>query len=179
MKQLAYALIAAGICAVGAFTALPTQAQTTSQTSSAALSNAAPLNAAPSSTSQTQAIDFPVNLNTATDEQILAIPGTGQRFLREFKEYRPYINVEQFKREMGKYINIDQVNQWLEYVFVPTNPNTATEAQLMALKGVDDTMAKYIVAGRSYKDWAVLKAALTKKYDAKTVSALERYWTFK
>ncbi len=164
MKQLAYALIAAGVCAVGAFTTLPTLAQTTAQTSSS---------------TQTQAIDFPVNLNTATDEQILAIPGTGQRFLREFKEYRPYINVEQFKREMGKYINIDQVNQWLGYVFVPTNPNTATEAQLMALKGVDDAMAKYIVAGRSYKDWAALKAVLTKKHDAKTVAALERYWTFK
>jgi DNA uptake protein ComE-like DNA-binding protein len=169
MKQLAYALIAAGVCAAGAFTTLPTQAQTTAQTSSAA----------PSSTSQTQAIDFPVNLNTATDEQILAIPGTGQRFLREFKEYRPYVNVEQFKREMGKYINIDQVNQWLAYVFVPTNPNTATETQLLALKGVDDAMAKSIVAGRSYKDWAALKAVLTKKYDAKTVAALERYWTFK
>jgi DNA uptake protein ComE-like DNA-binding protein len=164
MKQLAYALIAAGICAAGAFTTLPTQAQTTSQTSS---------------TAQTQAIDFPVNLNTATDEQLLAIPGTGQRFLREFKEYRPYINVEQFKREMGKYINIDQVNQWLGYVFVPTNPNTATEAQLLALKGVDDAMAKYIVAGRSYKDWAAMKAVLAKKYDAKTLAALERYWTFK
>jgi hypothetical protein len=36
MKQLAYALIAAGVCAAGAFTTLPTQAQTTAQTSSAA-----------------------------------------------------------------------------------------------------------------------------------------------
>jgi DNA uptake protein ComE-like DNA-binding protein len=170
MKQLAYALIAAGICAAGAFSLPPTQAQTTTQTSSAAQT---------SSATQTQAIDFPVNLNTATDEQILAIPGTGQRFLREFKEYRPYTNADQFKREMGKYISIDQINQWLQYVFVPTNPNTATEAQLMALKGVDDAMAKFIVAGRSYKDWAALKATLAKKYDAKTVAALERYWTFK
>ena len=31
-----------------------------------------------------------VNINTATDAQILAIPGMGPRMLREFKEYRPY-----------------------------------------------------------------------------------------
>ena len=124
-------------------------------------------------------MDFPINLNTATDEQILAVPGTGQRMLREFKEYRPYINVDQFRRELGKYVDADQINQWLQYVFVPTNPNTATEAQLSALKGVDETMAKYIVSNRSYKDWAALKAALAKKYDAKTIAVLERYWSFK
>lgn len=162
MKQLAYALIAAGVCSLGAMAALPTQAQTTTQTGA-----------------QVQAVDFPINLNTATDEQLLAVPGTGQSSLREFKEYRPYINVDQFRRELGKYVNADQVNQWLQYVFVPTNPNAATEAQLMALKGLDDAMAKYIIANRSYKDWAALKVWLVKKYDAKTVAALERYWSFK
>jgi DNA uptake protein ComE-like DNA-binding protein len=164
MKQLAYALIAAGLCSLGAITTLPTQAQTSSQTSSAV---------------QVQTVDFPINLNTATDEQLLAVPGTGQRMLREFKEYRPYINVDQFKRELGKYVNADQITQWLGYVFVPTNPNTATEAQLTALKGVDEAMAKYIVGNRSYKDWAALRAVLSKKYDTKNLAALERYWTFK
>lgn len=159
MKQLAYALIAAGVCSLGAFTVLPALAQTSS--------------------TQVQTVDFPINLNTATDAEILAVPGTGPRFLREFKEYRPYVNADQFKRELGKYVNIDQVNQWLQYVFVPTNPNTATEAQLTALKGVDKAMSDYIIASRSYKDWAALKAALAKKYDAKTVAALERYWSFK
>ena len=165
MKQLAYALIAAGVCSLGALTALPTQAQTSSQTTT--------------QTAQVQAVDFPINLNTATDTEILAVPGTGQRMLREFKEYRPYINVDQFRRELGKYVDADQINQWLGYVFVPTNPNTATEAQLTALKGVDEAMAKYIVSSRSYKDISALKAVLAKKYDAKTVAALERYWTFK
>jgi DNA uptake protein ComE-like DNA-binding protein len=30
----------------------------------------------------------PINLNTATDEEILLIPGIGNRMLHEFKEYR-------------------------------------------------------------------------------------------
>lgn len=124
------------------------------------------------------AVDFPVNLNIATDAQLLAVPNTGPRMLREFKEYRPYANVEQFRRELGKYVDQAQVTAWLQYVFVPTNPNTATEAQLTALKGVDRAMAEYIVAGRSYKDAAAIKAHLLKKYGSAEVAKLERYWTF-
>ena len=124
------------------------------------------------------AVDFPINLNTATDAQILAVPNTGPRMLREFKEYRPYATVEQFKRELGKYVDQAQVTTWLQYVFVPTNPNTASEAQLTALKGIDKEMATYIIANRSYKDAAAIKAALLKKYKAEDVAKLERYWAF-
>lgn len=49
-----------------------------------------------------------LNLNTATDEEILAIPGIGKRMLHEFKEYRPYKSIEQFRREIGKYIDKDK-----------------------------------------------------------------------
>jgi DNA uptake protein ComE-like DNA-binding protein len=45
-----------------------------------------------------------IKLNSATDDEILKIPGIGQRMLREFKEYRPYKSVEQFRKEIGKYI---------------------------------------------------------------------------
>jgi DNA uptake protein ComE-like DNA-binding protein len=44
----------------------------------------------------------PINLNTATDEEILLIPNLGNRMLREFKEYRPYKAMDQFRREIGK-----------------------------------------------------------------------------
>src|SRR5262245_9471562 len=48
-----------------------------------------------------QYVFVPVNLNTATDEEILSIPAQQpQRFLREFKEYRPYTSIEQFHKEM-------------------------------------------------------------------------------
>ena len=49
-----------------------------------------------------------LNLNTATDEEILAIPGIGKRMLHEFKEYRPYKSMDQFRREIGKYIDRDK-----------------------------------------------------------------------
>jgi DNA uptake protein ComE-like DNA-binding protein len=49
-----------------------------------------------------------LDLNSATDQEILAIPGIGKRMLHEFKEYRPYKSMEQFRREIGKYIDRDK-----------------------------------------------------------------------
>jgi DNA uptake protein ComE-like DNA-binding protein len=58
----------------------------------------------------------PVNLNTATDAEILTIPGLGQRMLHEFKEYRPYKSIEQFRREIGKYVSKEEVSRLERYV---------------------------------------------------------------
>ena len=61
----------------------------------------------------------PINLNTATDEEILLIPGLGNRMLREFKEYRPYAGLAQFHREIGKYVDNTELARLEQYVFVP------------------------------------------------------------
>jgi DNA uptake protein ComE-like DNA-binding protein len=61
----------------------------------------------------------PINLNTATDEEILLIPGVGNRMLREFKEYRPYAALAQFHREIGKYVDNTELARLEQYVFVP------------------------------------------------------------
>ena len=61
----------------------------------------------------------PINLNTATDEEILLIPGIGNRMLREFKEYRPYVALAQFHREIGKYVDATELARLEQYVFVP------------------------------------------------------------
>jgi len=61
----------------------------------------------------------PINLNTATDEEILLIPGVGTRMLREFKEYRPYTALAQFHREIGKYVDNTELARLEQYVFVP------------------------------------------------------------
>jgi DNA uptake protein ComE-like DNA-binding protein len=58
----------------------------------------------------------PINLNTATDAEILTIPGMGQRMLHEFKEYRPYKSMEQFRREIGKYVSKQEVARLERYV---------------------------------------------------------------
>jgi DNA uptake protein ComE-like DNA-binding protein len=60
----------------------------------------------------------PVALNTATDEEILAIPGVGDRMLHEFKEYRPYKSMEQFRREIGKYVDDKELARLERFVYV-------------------------------------------------------------
>ena len=65
-----------------------------------------------------QYVFVPVNLNTASDADILTIPGVGQRMLHEFKEYRPYKAMEQFRREIGKYVDKREVARLERYVTI-------------------------------------------------------------
>lgn len=60
----------------------------------------------------------PIALNTASDAEILLIPGIGSRMLREFKEYRPFDNIARFRREMGKYVDSTEVARMEKYVRV-------------------------------------------------------------
>ena len=57
-----------------------------------------------------------IDLNNASDEEILLIPGIGDRMLHEFEEYRPYSAIEQFRREMGKYVDDEEVARMEQYV---------------------------------------------------------------
>ena len=63
-----------------------------------------------------QYVFVPINLNSASDGDILSIPGTGKRMLREFKEYRPYTNIEQFRKEIGKYVDKKEVARLEKYL---------------------------------------------------------------
>ena len=63
-----------------------------------------------------QYVFVPIELNTASDQDILSIPGVGPRLLHEFKEYRPYKSIEQFRREIGKYVDKTEVARLERYV---------------------------------------------------------------
>jgi DNA uptake protein ComE-like DNA-binding protein len=65
-----------------------------------------------------QYVFIPVNLNTATDEDILSIPGAGTRMVREFKEYRPWKTKEQFDKEIGKYVGARETARLWRYVVI-------------------------------------------------------------
>ena len=65
-----------------------------------------------------QYVFVPIGLNSASDADILTIPNLGQRMLREFKEYRPYKAIDQFRREMGKYVDNKEVARLERYVVV-------------------------------------------------------------
>lgn len=61
----------------------------------------------------------PLNLNTATLDDIMLIPGMSRRMAAEFREYRPYRSVGQFRHEIGKYVDKTEVKRLESYVFIP------------------------------------------------------------
>jgi DNA uptake protein ComE-like DNA-binding protein len=92
---------------------------TTAVSSTTAMPAPATPNTTASSTSGSSTSGIvPININTATDAQILAIPGVGPRMLREFKEYRPYTSIEQFRREIGKYVDKAEVARLEQYIVI-------------------------------------------------------------
>ncbi|MHA6317797.1 ComEA family DNA-binding protein [Altererythrobacter sp. CAU 1778] len=58
----------------------------------------------------------PVNLNTATKEDIELIPGMTPKMVHEFEEYRPYADMAEFDREIGKYVDEAEVARFRQYV---------------------------------------------------------------
>src|SRR3989337_888834 len=72
-----------------------------------------------------------INLNTATKEEILLVPGAGARMTREFAEYRPWKTWAQFDKEIGKYVGPEATAQLAQYFFIPLNLNTATAEELL------------------------------------------------
>ena len=60
----------------------------------------------------------PIDLNTASDVEIQLIPRVGPKMLHEFKEYRVYPNIEKFRREIGKYVDKNEVARLERYVSI-------------------------------------------------------------
>ncbi|MEP7270510.1 MAG: hypothetical protein ABI882_03350 [Acidobacteriota bacterium] len=118
-----------------------------------------------------------INLNTAPKEEILMIPGTGNRMLREFLEYRPYKALAQFRREIGKYVDAKEVERLEQYVFVPISLNNATDEDILTIPGVGPRMLREFKEYRPYQNIEQFRREIGKYVNAKEVARLERYVT--
>jgi DNA uptake protein ComE-like DNA-binding protein len=118
-----------------------------------------------------------LNLNTATREQILLIPNTGPRMAHEFEEYRPYKSLAQFHREIDKYVDDKELARLEQYVFVPLNLNTASDADILTIPGLGNRMLHEFKEYRPYKAIEQFRREIGKYVDKKEVARLERYVT--
>jgi DNA uptake protein ComE-like DNA-binding protein len=109
------AVVALAACSSDANKAADTTAAVT-DTAAASVTTAPTTTATTADTSAAAIV--PININTATDAEILRIPGVGQRMLREFKEYRPWTSIEQFRREIGKYVDKAEVARLEKYIVI-------------------------------------------------------------
>ena len=132
---------------------------------------------------QDEAMDFyqkafvHINLNTATRDEILLVPGAGQRMTREFAEYRPWKTWAQFDKEIGKYVGADGAAKLAQYCFIPVNLNTATDADILTIPGAGPRMVREFKEYRPWKSWAQFDKEIGKYVDAKEVARLKRYVT--
>ena len=118
---------------------------------------------------------LPVNLNTTTSEEILLIPGTGARMVREFIEYKPYKALAQFHREIGKYVDEKELARLEQYVFVPINLNTASDADILTIPGLGNRMLREFKEYRPYKAIEQFRREMGKYVSKEEVARLERY----
>ena len=116
----------------------------------------------------------PFNLNTTPEADFKMIPGVGDRMAHEFEEYRPYSSIEVFRREIGKYVDEEEVARYEQFVFVPVELNTATEADIKALPGVGDRMAHEFEEYRPYTSMEQFRKEIGKYVDDNELARLER-----
>ena len=118
---------------------------------------------------------IPINLNTASNQEMLLVPGVGDRMAHEFEEYRPYTAIAQWQREMGKYVDDAEVARMQQYVFVPIDLNTATKEEILAIPGVGERMAHEFEEYRPYSSMEQFRREIGKYVDDGEVARLERY----
>lgn len=122
----------------------------------------------------------PINLNTASDEEMQLVPGAGSRMAHEFDEYRPWEGgMVRFRREIGKYVDDEEVARLEQYVFVPMDLNSASSEDLHTIPGVGDRMVHEFEEYRPYVNMGQFRREMGKYVDDAEVARLERYFVIK
>ena len=116
-----------------------------------------------------------INLNTATRDEILLVPGAGNRMVREFAEYRPWKTWAQFDKEIGKYVGADATAKLAQYCFIPVNLNTATDEDILSIPGAGPRMVREFKEYRPWKSWAQFDKEISKYVGQKETDRLKRY----
>jgi DNA uptake protein ComE-like DNA-binding protein len=116
-----------------------------------------------------------INLNTATPDEILLVPGAGKRMVREFDEYRPWKTYAQFDREIGKYVGADGAAKLAQYTFIPVRLNSATDADILTIPGAGPRMVREFKEYRPWKTREQFMKEIGKYVGAKETERLWRY----
>jgi DNA uptake protein ComE-like DNA-binding protein len=116
-----------------------------------------------------------VNLNTGTREEILLIPGAGQRMVREFAEYRPWRAWAQFDREISKYVGQPETDRLKQYVFIPVNLNTASDDDILSIPGAGARMVREFKEYRPWRTKEQFDREIGKYVGARETARLWRY----
>jgi DNA uptake protein ComE-like DNA-binding protein len=147
-----------------------------SNNSNQQINNAAPITPSPSvNQPATSAPKAKLNLNTASETELMAIPGMTKRMVHEFQEYRPYPSIQQFRREMSKYVSAAVIADYEKYVYVPISENDSDAATLQQIPGLDENEARELIAGRPYASREAFLAKLAEKVSPDELAVAKTY----
>ncbi len=117
-----------------------------------------------------------INLNHMTREELLeTIPDFGNRMVREFFEYQPYVSIQQFRREIGKYVDDDQVAFYESYIYVPVEVNDSDAETLKQIPGITDDIAEALMSARPFDSTDAFLAALSDHIGEEQIEAASAY----
>jgi DNA uptake protein ComE-like DNA-binding protein len=117
-----------------------------------------------------------LNINTASEAEFLTnIPNFGNRMAHEFDEYRPYKSIQQFRKEIGKYVDQNQVAEYEKYIFVPIDENQSDALTLQQIPGLDANEAQELIAGRPYASRDAFLAKLGAKVSPEELAVAKTY----
>lgn len=136
----------------------------------------APNPTATTTTASVEPVSSKLNLNTVTADELLnTIPGFGNRMVREFQEYRPYVSLTQFRKEIGKYVDAAQVAEYEKYVYVPIDVNQSDAATLLQIPGLTESQANALIAARPFASNEAFTVKLTEFLSAEAVTTAQAY----
>ena len=118
---------------------------------------------------------LPLNLNATTEEEILLVPGVGNRMAHEFDEYHPYTHMAEFRREIGKYVDDEEVARLEQFVFVPIDLNTTSDEDILTIPSLGNRMLREFKEYRPYGRIEQFRREIGKYVDDDEVARLERY----
>jgi len=120
-----------------------------------------------------------INLNTATAPEILLIPRVAKRMTHEFEEYRPWISMAQFDKEIGKYVDAAEVSRLKQYLFIPIDLNNATDDQFKTIPNLGANMLREFKEYRPWKTKAQFDKEIGKYVGDKETARLWRFMIIK
>lgn len=118
---------------------------------------------------------LPMDLNSASREELQLMPGMTNRWMREFNEYRPYADLAEFRREMSKYTDEAGVAELEQYVFVPMDLNSASNEDFETIPGMTSRWLREFNEYKPYEDMAEFHREMGKYADEAEVGRLARY----
>ena len=93
----------------------------------------------------------------------------------EFDEYRPYVALAQWRREISKYVDDDELARMEQYVYVAIDLNSATDEAIGTIPGAGNRVLREFKEYRPYASMAQFNREMEKYWDEGEVSRLARY----